>query len=599
MLRPGFWKASRIAASLRASAAVFGIVAALGVLLLLPLPVAADIRHLYDELGRLVRTILEDGQSASWHWDSVGNLTRITRESGVAQTTTVSSTSTSVLAQGTTVVVTISGSNLIGAGLFTAAPGLTLQNVQTDFDQITLTFVVEAGAPLGAAQVDVRGGLGVVPVSFTVVPPQPVIVELLPPGGPIGTVVRISGERFDGQVPANNVVRFNGVEATVLLAQQFRIFARVPAGAASGPVTVTTLSGTATSPGPFTLNPAAIITVAGNGDPVFEGDGGPAVAAGLETPWGVAVDAAGNVFATNSGEQGPVPNHRIRKVDGNAIITTVAGSGPPGFSGDGGPATAAQLNYPIGVATDAQGSVYIAERDNHRVRKVDVNGVITTVAGNGTAAFGGDGGLATSAQLNTPVAVVVDAQGNLYIADSHNHRIRRVDPTGVITTVAGDGTAAFGGDGGLATSAQLNLPSGVALDAQGGLYIGDLENQRVRKVDTGGTMTTVAGDGTAGFGGDGGPATSAQLHDPYGVVVDPQGTLYIADSDNHRIRKVTPGGTITTVAGTGAWDFSGDGGPATAAALNYPTGVALDSQGSLYIADRDNNRIRKIEASGL
>ncbi|MGH7372675.1 MAG: IPT/TIG domain-containing protein [Candidatus Rokuibacteriota bacterium] len=369
----------------RSSALASGIAALLCALLLpLATPASADIRYLYDELGRLVRVIREDGEAASYHYDAVGNILQISRESGVAQTTTVSSTSTSVLPQGSTVIVTISGSNLIGAGLFTATQGLTLQNVQTDFDQITLTFVVAADAPLGAAQVDVRGGLGVVPVSFTVVVPQPVIVELLPPGGPIGTVVRISGERFDGQVPANNVVRFNGVEAPVLLAQQFRIFARVPAGATSGPVTVTTPSGTATSPDPFTLNPAAIITVAGNGDAVFDGDGGPAVAAGLETPWGVAVDTAGNVYVTNSGEAAP-PQHRIRKVDGNGIISTTAGSGDPGFSGDGGLATEAQLNYPIGVTTDAQGNVYIAERDNHRVRKVDTTGIITTVAGDGAA----------------------------------------------------------------------------------------------------------------------------------------------------------------------------------------------------------------------
>jgi YD repeat-containing protein len=562
-------------------------------------PASADIRYLYDELGRLVRVIREDGEAASYHYDAVGNILQISRESGVVQATTVSAQSTAILQQGATVVVTLSGSNLIGAGLFTAAPGLTLQNVQTDFDQITLTFVVAGNAPLGPAQLDVRGALGVAPVSFTVVVPQPIIVELRPPAGPIGTVVTIFGDRFDSQTPGNNVVRFNGLEAPVLLAQAFRIFARVPAGATSGPVTVTTPSGTATSPQPFTLDPAAIITVAGHGDPVFEGDDGPAVAAGLETPWGVAVDAAGHVYATNSGEQGPVPNHRIRKVDGNGFITTVAGIGDPGFSGDGGPATAARLNYPIAVATDAQGHLYIAERDNHRVRKVDPGGTITTVAGDGTAGFGGDGGPATSAQLNTPVGVVADAQGNLYIADSQNHRIRRVDPGGVITTVAGDGAAGFGGDGGAATSAQLNVPSGVALDSAGHLYIGDLENHRIRRVDPGGVISTVAGDGTAGFGGDGGPATSAQLHDPAGVAVDSVGALYIADTDNNRIRKVTAGGTITTVAGNGTADFTGDGGPATAAALNYPTGVALDSAGSLYIADRDNNRIRKIGPSGL
>jgi YD repeat-containing protein len=587
-------------ASARSIARAFAVaILSCGVLLLLATSAGADIRYLYDELGRLVRVIREDGEAASYHYDAVGNILRITRASGVAQTTSVTSTSTSILAQGSTVSVTLSGSNLVGATLFTAVAGLTLQDIHTDFDQITLTFVVAPDAQLGATQVDVRGGLGVVPVSFTVVAPPPVITELLPSGGPVGTTVRISGENFDAQAPANNVVQFNGVSATVLLAQSFRIFARVGAGTTSGLVTVTTLSGTATSADPFTVNAAAIVTVAGNGDSAFSGDGGPATAAGLETPWGVAVDAAGNVYATNSGVGGPVPNHRIRKVDGAGFIDTIAGLGEPGFSGDGGPATAARLNYPIGVATDGQGNLYIAERDNHRIRKVDTSGVITTLAGDGTAGFGGDGGSATSAQLNTPVGVVVDGPGNVYITDSNNHRIRRVDTNGVITTVAGDGTAAFGGDGGPATGAQLNVPSGVALDAQGNLYIGDLENQRVRRVDTSGTITTVAGDGTAGFGGDGGPATSAQLHDPAGVAVDSLGTVYIADSDNHRIRKVTSAGTITTAAGNGTAGFTGDGGPPTDASLNYPTGVALAGDGSLYIADRDNNRIRKIGPAGL
>ena len=337
-----------------------------------------------------------------------------------------------------------------------------------------------------------------------------------------------------------------------------------------------------------------ITTVAGDGTWGFGGDGGPATGARLRILRGVAVDGAGNLYIADSS------NNRIRKVDAAGVISTVAGNGGEGYSGDGGPATAAQLNSPTGVAPDGSGNLYIADRDNHRIRKVDAAGVITTVAGSGRfGGFGGDGGAATAAQLDDPRGVALDGAGNLYIADTDNHRIRKVDAAGVITTVAGNGTSGRGGDGGAATAAQLNDPSGVALDGAGNLYIADTDNHRIRKVDAAGVISTVVGTGRGGSSGDGGPATAARLNSPRGVALDGAGNLYIADIYNHRIRKVDAAGVISTVAGDGTDGFGGDGGPATAAQLYWPAGVALDGAGNLFIADNWNHRIRKVDAAGV
>jgi sugar lactone lactonase YvrE len=340
------------------------------------------------------------------------------------------------------------------------------------------------------------------------------------------------------------------------------------------------------------VNPSGIIsTAAGTGGYKFAGDGGPATSALLHTPHGVAVDAAGNLYVADA------ENSRIRKVGPSGIISTVAGNGAAGFSGDGGPAASAWLNYPLGVAVDAAGNLYIADTYNNRIRKVSPSGIISTVAGNGERGFSGDGGPAASAWLNYPLGAVVDAAGNLYIADTFNSRIRKVNPSGIISTVAGNGERGFSGDGGPATSALLYWPYGVAVDAAGYLYIADTYNNRIRKVGASGIISTVAGNGAYKFAGDGGPATGASLVAPQGVAVDAAGSLCIADAGNARVRKVSPSGIISTVAGNGAQGFSGDGGPATTASLNQPSGVAVDTAGNLFIADSRNDRIRKVAAS--
>jgi sugar lactone lactonase YvrE len=347
----------------------------------------------------------------------------------------------------------------------------------------------------------------------------------------------------------------------------------------------------------FRVDTTGLLTVvAGTGAVGPSGDGGAATSASLTYPYGVAVDASGNVFIADT------INHRIRQVEAaTGVITTVAGNGTAGFSGDGGAATSASLNYPYGVAVDASGNVFIADSNNHRIRRVEVaTGVISTVAGNGTPGFSGDEGPATGTTLYYPFGVAVDASGNIYIADTTNQRIRRVEaPTGLITTVAGNGTGGFSGDGGAATSASLNGPNGVAVDASGNLFIADEWNQRIRRVEAAtGVITTVAGNGTAGFSGDGGTATSASLARPTGVAVDASDNLFIAEYSNLRIRRVEAAtGVITTAAGNGEKDFSGDGGAATNASLNLPDDVAVDGSGNLSIADYGNGRVRQVEAA--
>jgi Leucine-rich repeat (LRR) protein/sugar lactone lactonase YvrE len=318
--------------------------------------------------------------------------------------------------------------------------------------------------------------------------------------------------------------------------------------------------------------------------------------ANLDAPKSISFDASGNGYIADS------LNHRILKRDTQGQLSVVAGNGKRGFAGDDGPAIEAELNNPQGTAVDEEGSLYIADTNNHRIRKVDSNGIITTVVGNGKRGFAGDEGLALNAKLREPTAIVFDNNGHLYIADSGNHRIRKVSgqrtrkpgTDSIITTFAGDGRRSYQGDNGPATQARLNNPTGLAVDSQNNVYIADTDNHRVRKVDNRGIITTVAGTGENGYSGDGDPAIAAKLNTPTGLEVDTEGNLYIADKNNHRVRKVNNKGIITTFTGTGKRGTSTDGILASVAQVDQPTDVALDQYGNLYVADKGNDTIRKI-----
>ena len=392
-----------------------------------------------------------------------------------------------------------------------------------------------------------------------------------------------------------------------------------------------------------------ITTVAGNGQHSFNvGDGGAATNASLYYPQGICLDGAGNIFIAD------YENMRIRKVATNGIIRTVAGNGTASYSGnpsDGNAATSVSLNYLYSVAVDSSNNLFIADTYHHRIRKVNTSGIISTVAGNGTAGYAGDGGAATSANLNNPVGVAVDAARNLYIVDSVNHCVRKVGTNNIITTLVGNGTNGFAGDGGLAvnanlsrpqnttvdnlgilliadagnnrirqvgtngiittvagrvlndgdsaTNATLNFVAGVAFDAVGNMYIADTYNNRIRKVDTNGIISTVAGNGVPTYSGDGVAATNASLFNPYGLALDSPGNLFIADSRNSRVREVDTNGVISTVAGNGSSGSSGNDGAATNAQLSLPYGVAVDVIGNLFIIDPGNSRVRKLGTNGI
>ena len=336
-----------------------------------------------------------------------------------------------------------------------------------------------------------------------------------------------------------------------------------------------------------------INTVAGNGNPAFAGDGGPATQGQLK-PQGIAVGVDGSLYVAD------FSNNRVRRVGPDGTITTVAGTGVGGFAGDGGPATQAQIGSPLGVAVESNGDLYIADYENNRIRRVRADGIITTVAGTGVGGFAGDGGPAIQAKLNTPRDVAVGSDGSLYIADTDNRRVRRVGSDGIITTVAGAGDSGSLADGGLATLAYLSSPRGLATGSDGSLYIADFNGQKIRRMGSDGIITTVAGTGVGGLAGDGGLATQAQLSSPVGVAVGADGGLYIAELNSHRIRRVGSDGIMTSVAGIGGLGgFAGDGGPATRARLNFPGAVSVGTDGGLYIADTFNFRVRKIQPSLL
>ncbi len=376
-----------------------------------------------------------------------------------------------------------------------------------------------------------------------------------------------------------------------------------------------------------------ISTFAGSGTSGFSGDGGPAVKAQLSYPAGVAVSADNRLFIAD------MFNNRIRRVDPDGTISTSAGTGTMGFSGDGGPATAAQLAWPTGLAFDSAGNLYLSESNEmgvgtdgpaERIRRVDTSGTITTTAGTAIAGICGDGGPATQAQLGNPTQLAFNNAGNLIVADAGLAQIREITladaataagaPAAAVTpstvtsgnmrTVAGTGVAEYCGDGVAAGKASLANPQALAVDSAGAVYVSDQGNSRIRKIGTDGVITTVVGDGTPGSGGDGGPATKAQVQTPMGIAVDKTGNLYFTDADAARVRKVDANGVITTIAGTGIQGFTGDGGPASKAMIETPWGITVNDAGEVYFAsmgahnaaafpmDGNNARIRKIDTTG-
>jgi hypothetical protein len=335
---------------------------------------------------------------------------------------------------------------------------------------------------------------------------------------------------------------------------------------------------------------------AGTGTGSHTGDGGAAATATFYKPTGVASNGYSNLYVADQA------NHVVRKIGYTGIITTLAGNDTAGNTGDYGPADKARLNNPVGVAVDAFENVYIADYYSNVVRKVSTSGIITTIAGTGVAGYSGDGGPATSAELYYPYGVAVDGSGNVYIADANNNVIRQVNAAGGITTIAGTGFGAglglghgaYSGDGGAATNARLNFPEGVAVDNYGNVFIADANNHVIRKISTSGTISTVAGSGVRGYSGDGGAALAASLDFPSGIAADGLGNFFIADQGNNTVRKVNASGVITSYAGNGASGYGGDNGYATSAQLNAPTSVAVDGNGFVYIADHGNNVIRLV-----
>ncbi len=337
---------------------------------------------------------------------------------------------------------------------------------------------------------------------------------------------------------------------------------------------------------------AQIVTTIAGTTPGFSGDGGPATLAQLNSNWGMTINhTTGDIYVCD------FSNSRVRKISlATGLISTFAGTGVPGYSGDGGPATLAQLNFPNGIEIDNAGNVYIDDIYNHRIRKVTPAGIITTYAGNGVYAATGDGGPAAAASIGTPNGLGMDAANNLYIPDYLPNTLRKVTSgSTIINTIAGTaGVPGYSGDGGPALGATMNLVNDVSVDAANNVYISDWNNNAIRKVNTSGIISTYCGTGIAGFSGDGGPASSAMVRGPMGFYFDCDNTMVICDVDNHRIRTISPSGIINTVGGNGSAAMAGDGGPATLASFNRPVKVVLDAIGNIYVSDRNNGRIRKI-----
>ncbi len=333
-----------------------------------------------------------------------------------------------------------------------------------------------------------------------------------------------------------------------------------------------------------------ITTYAGNGTTGYSGDGGQATAASMNWPEGICSDRNGNIIFTDDN------NYVVRKISALGIITTIAGTGTRGYSGDGGTATSAALSYPRAVAADTMGNIYIVDTDTARIRKINSSGIISTIAGTGLAGYNGDGIPATAARISRPNSIAVSKNGEIFFTDAHNYRIRKIDLSGIISTIAGNGTAGYSGDGGQATSSNIGADGFITIDNSGSLFIQEDSTFRIRKIATTGIITTIAGIGINTYSGDNGPASAAGFGNAGGIAIDIAGNIYFSDATYGRIRKINATtNVITTFVGDGTpCAFSGDGGPAIAAQICAPFGITIDKNGILYFCDLGNQRIRRV-----
>lgn len=410
----------------------------------------------------------------------------------------------------------------------------------------------------------------------TVVSSTPVISTVWPLDGTASAIVTIRGKNFS-TVRTENKVQFNGADAIVIEAAPGELLAVTPEGGTTGVITVSVRNSSVTGPVfTYKVAPEEYNVKLFAGDVTAGSVDGALAVSRLRSPEGVEMDAAGNLIITDRG------NNRIRKVSPVGIMSTVAGADVVGYTD--GAAAAARFRLPWKSTVDGAGNIIVADRDNNCIRKITPAGEVSTIAGSGVAGFAD--GNKNAAMFNQPLDVVADAAGNIYVADNLNHRIRKITPAGLVSTLAGDGTAAYAN--GTGTAAKLKNPSGLAFDKEGNLIIADRLNHRIRKITPDGVVTSIAGDGTTGF--KDGEAGAARFADPYGVAVDTKGNIIIADLNNNKVRKLA-GGIVSTLAGTAKGFLDG---PGTSAQLNSPTDVCVDADGNIYVADLGNNCIRKI-----
>ncbi len=405
---------------------------------------------------------------------------------------------------------------------------------------------------------------------------QPVVLSIWPNNGTGSTIVTIYGRNFS-KVAQNNKVKFNGVEAVVIETTEGALQVVSPENATTGNVTVTVQDTEIIGP-LFTYIEVSdeylVSTFAGNGTAGFINANG--VDARFRNIEGVVEDFQGNLIITDRA------NHAIRKVSPSGEVTTIAGTGVAGYID--GPVANARFSNPWKSAVDPLGNIYVADRDNHRIRKISTDGMVTTVAGSGS---GFADGAAATAKFNQPIDVAVDAQGNIFVADNSNHRIRKITPAGIVSTFAGNGTGAFAD--GTGTAAQLRQPSGIYFDKQGNLILADRGNQRIRKITPAGVVTTIAGTGTAGYVD--GEADVARFADPYGIGIDKDGNILVADLNNHKIRKLTPQGVVSTLAGSSSGYTNGIN---AGAQFSSPVDLYVNAAGDIFVADNSNHALRKI-----